>query len=265
VLEENASRLVDGLEADSTDLGDALGTTLTLAKSHCLLDPEAARLPTWESWVTAMQVGSAVFAAAVASEEHVGCRIADKDRMLRATGPQPYVNAGAWLAAFYLAVVCRERDRITALCRVPVSLLRESGSRYDEFQYAWIDTLQTYWLGGADLGAKLVAAVDGTDPAAAAVADPETAAKLLYPPMELFHRFVRQDHAGFNRALTDALQGHKGYWSEESRALQSTGLVALAPLAMTCFAYDAGFPIEVKSEYLPIALVERSWVGEFPT
>lgn len=265
VLTENASRLIEKLEADSSRLGDALRTTLTLAKSHCLLDSEAAQLPTWESWVNAMQVGSAVFATAVTTEEYVGCRIADKDRVLRATGPQPYVNAGSWLTAFYLAVVCREKGRITDLCRVPVRLLRESGAQYDEFEYAWIDTLQTCWLGGADLGAKLVAAVDGTDPTAIAVADPEVVAKLLYPPMELLHRFVRQDHDGFNRALNDALQWHKEYWSEESRALQSTGLVSLAPLAVACFAYDAGFPIDVESDYLPIALVERSWVGEFPT
>jgi hypothetical protein len=265
VLHENASRRIEGLEGDSRRLGDLLRTTLTLAKSHCLLDSEAAQLPTWESWVNAMQVGSAVFAAAVTTEENVTCRIADKDRVLQATSPQPYVNAGAWLTAFCLAVVCRERDRITALCQVPGSLLRESGSRYDEFEYAWIDTLQTYWLGGDDLGEKLVAAVDGTDPAAVAVADPEVVAKLLYPPMELFHRFIRRDHAGFNRALAEALQWHKDYWSEESRALQSTGLVALTPLAIACFAHDSGFPIEVESEYLPIALLERSWVGEFPT
>ncbi|WP_369391647.1 immunity 49 family protein [Streptomyces sp. CG1] len=265
VLTENASRAIERLETNSSSLGDALRTTLTLAKSHCLLDSEAAQLPTWEAWVNAMQVGSAVFATALTTEGHVSCRIADKDRTLQATGPQPYVNAGAWLTAFYLALVCREKDRITALCRVPMSLLLESGARYDEFEYAWIDALQTCWLGGADLGAKLVAAVDGTEPAAIAVADPEVVAKLLYPPMELLHRFVRRDHAGFNRALSDALQWHKEYWGEESRALQSTGLVALAPLALACLAHDAGFPIEVESEYLPIALLERSWLGEFPT
>lgn len=47
--------------------------------------------------------------------------------------------------------------------------------------------------------------------------------------------------------------------------VQSTGLIALAPLAIACLAYDAGFRIEVESGYLPIALLERSWAGEFPT
>ncbi|SCK60300.1 Immunity protein 49 [Streptomyces sp. SceaMP-e96] len=107
------------------------------------------------------------------------------------------MHPNAWLTAFYLAVVCRERDRITALCQVPLSLLRENGSGFDEYHYAWIDTLQAYWLGGPDLVPKLVAAVDGTDPAVAT--DPETAGKLMYSPMAMFHRIIRKDHAGGRR------------------------------------------------------------------
>ncbi|MEU7066505.1 Imm49 family immunity protein [Streptomyces sp. NPDC046161] len=71
-----------------------------------------------------------MFAAATATSDHVRYRIAHKDRTLAATGPQQYVTPGTWLTAFYLAVVCRERDRITALCRVPLSLLRENRSHF---------------------------------------------------------------------------------------------------------------------------------------
>ncbi|KOG32993.1 immunity 49 family protein [Streptomyces resistomycificus] len=263
MLQENALELIDGLEERSTRLGDAQRLTLTLAQSRCLLDPRGAIFPTWDAWVNAMQVGSAVFAAATTSEERVQCRIAHKDRTLHATGPQWYVTPGAWISAFYLAVVCRERDRITALCQVPLSLLRENGERFEGYHYAWIETLQTYWLGGQDLVPKLVAAVHGTEPES--VADPETVGKLLYPPTEMFHRFIRKDNAGFNRALANALQWHKEYWTEESRAFQASGFVALAPLAIACMAHDAGIPVEVESDYLPATLVGRNWCGEFPT
>lgn len=124
-------------------------------------------------------------------------------------------------------------------------------------------TLQTYWRGGPDLGSKLVAAIDGTDPEVAT--DPEMAGRLLYPPMEMFHRFLRKDHTAFHKALANAVQWHKEYWTEESRAFQASGLVALGPLAVACFAHDAGFPIEVESEYLPATLLGRNWLGEFPT
>ncbi|MEU5715720.1 immunity 49 family protein [Streptomyces sp. NPDC020403] len=263
VLQASAQKLIDGLETDSTDLGRAQRTTLTLAQSHCLLDPRASIFPTWDAWVTAMQVSSAVFAAATTPLEHVQCRIAHEDRTLQATGPQSYVTPGAWITAFYLAVVCREKARITALCHVPLALLRENGSNFDAYHYNWISTLQAYWLGSPDLGEKLVAAVDGTDPETAS--DPETAGKLMYPPMEMFHRFLRKDHAGFTQALTTALQWHKDYWTEESRMYQAPGLVALAPLAMACIAHDANIPIEVESEYLPATLLGRNWCGEFPT
>ncbi|SDG14115.1 Immunity protein 49 [Streptomyces griseoaurantiacus] len=263
VLQENAQQLIDGLEEGFTNPGDALSTTLTLAEAHCLMDPRAAIFPTWDAWVNAMQIGSALFAAATTAESHVRCRIAHKDRTLPAGGSQWYVNPSTWLDAFYLAVVCREKDRITALCHVPMSLLRENGSRFEEHHYAWIETLRSYWLGGQDLVQKLVSSIDGTDPQL--VADPETVSKLLYPPMEMFHRFIRKDHTGFNQALTNALVLHREYWTEEDRAYQISGLVALAPLAMVCMAYDAGIPIEIESDYLPAVLIKRNWCGEFPT
>ncbi|MER6250007.1 immunity 49 family protein [Streptomyces sp. NPDC001584] len=264
VLQQSAEGWIGRLEGRSTALGEALDTALTLAKAHCLMDPRGAIFPTWDAWVNAMQIGSAVFAAATTTEEQVQCRIAHEDRTLQATGLQPYVTPGSWLTAFYLAVVCRERDRITALCQVPLSLLREHGSGFDEFEFAWIDTLQTYWLGGDGLGQKLVAAIDGTDPEAVRSGQ-EVVGKLLYPPMEMFHRIVRGDNDGFNRALAAALQWHREYWSEEERAGLVSGLVALGPLAMTCFAHDAGITIEVESDYLPAVLVTRNWCGEFPT
>ncbi|MFC8711532.1 immunity 49 family protein [Streptomyces sp. NPDC057197] len=215
--------MASGLAEDPTDLGDAQQTALILAMSRCLLDPRASSFPTWDAWVTAMQLGSAVFAAATTTEDVVRCRIAHEERTLKATGAQWYVTPGAW-----------------------------------------IETLQTYWLGGQGLVQKLVTAVDATDPQV--VADPETVNRLLYPPMEMFHRFVRGgDREDFNLALAQALQWHKEYWSEESRAAQTSGFVALAPLAVACIAHDAGIPIEVDSEYLPLALLGRNWCGEFAT
>ncbi|WP_435228788.1 immunity 49 family protein [Streptomyces sp. Tue6028] len=68
------------------------------------------------------------------------------------------------------------------------------------------------------------------------------------------------------RSLTQALTWHKQYWTgDEARSLSSDGLVALGPLAIACMAYDNGFPIEVESEYLPKALLQRNWVGEYAT
>jgi hypothetical protein len=61
-------------------------------------------------------------------------------------------------------------------------------------------------------------------------------------------------------------EGRLAYWTiDEKRAADPAGHLALAPLAITCLAYDAGFPIEVESGYLPHHLLTRGWLGEFPT
>ncbi|MGW2256160.1 immunity 49 family protein [Kitasatospora sp. NPDC001660] len=263
MLQEDVERRLEKAETNGALLGDVLGTTLRIAGGRSLLDPQASIFPTWDAWVTAMQVGSAVFATATTTEDHVVCRIAHKDRTFPATGGHRHVNPGTWLTAFYLAAACRERERLTALSKVPIPLLRENGSAFPEYYYIWIDTLQTYWQGGSGLGDKLVAAINATDPET--VADPVPVQHLIYPPMEMLHRILRDDREGFGRALTNAVEWHKRYWSEESRETQLAGAVAIAPLAMACFAHDAGFPIEVESEYLPKALIGRNWCGEFPT
>jgi hypothetical protein len=155
---------------------------------------------------------------------------------------------------------------MTELAQVPVSLLRESGAEYDEYIYAWVDTLQTWWLRSGEIGDKLVKAMNGTDPEHLQIADAELMLKILYPPINLFYRYVVRDQEAFNAELATALQWHKEYWTEDDgRIIDAGGWVALELLAMACLAYDAGFPVEVDSEYLPKHLLERSWVGEFDT
>ncbi|MGW1658782.1 immunity 49 family protein [Streptomyces atratus] len=75
---------------------------------------------------------------------------------------------------------------------------------------------------------------------------------------------MRNDAAGFNEALNDALRRHKEYWTaDEDRTQNIEGVVAIAPLAVACLAKANGIPIEVESGYLPSALLDFAWRGEF--
>ncbi|MFJ4468966.1 immunity 49 family protein [Streptomyces sp. NPDC089424] len=263
-LAETANWILDEF-ADSPVLRpQALSTGLTLAQQHCAVDPRAVKFETWEAWVTAMQTGSALFAAATASEgSTVTCRIKEQERTLPATGPESHLNAGTWVTCFYLAMICRDNDRLRRLAEVPVSLLRESGAVFDEYIYSWVEALQSFWLGRQDVGDKLVAAVDGTGPQALRYADADLMAQILYPPLMLLYRVIRRDSTEFNKALADALRAHKAYWTADAdRAASADGLVALGPLAMACLARDQGIAVEVESEYLPQALLEYRWIGE---
>ncbi|MGX7674240.1 immunity 49 family protein [Plantactinospora sp. DSM 117369] len=246
----------------------ALNSWLSLAQQHCAMDPEAAKFETWEAWVTAMQIGSALFAAATAPKgTSVAVRIREQERILPAIGPESHLNAGTWVTAFYLAMVCRENERLKQLAQVPVSVLRDSGAPFGDYMYSWVDTLQSFWLGRQDVGGKLVAAVDGTAPEALSrYADAERVSKILRPSLVVFYRYLRQDREQFNTALRDALRRHREYWTaNEGRAVNSDGLVALGPLAMACLARDQGISVEVESEYLPKALLEYAWMGEIDT
>ncbi|MFD7813291.1 immunity 49 family protein [Streptomyces sp. NPDC059785] len=245
----------------------ALSTALALANARCEVDPDASQFETWEAWVTAMQVGSAWFAMASRPEgSTVTCRIKEKDRQLPTTGPQPHVNAGSWVTAFYLALVCRDVERLNELARVPVSLLRESGATLDEYIYSWVETLQSFWLGRDDVATHLTAAVDGTGPDSARYADQNEMSLILYPPIILFYRVLRADPAEFNEALVDALNWHKTYWTwDDDRQISNRGFVALGPLAIACLAKERGLPVEVESEYLPKALLDFAWRGEIDT
>lgn len=265
---EGARDVVQRVETLEFDRFDALELTLAAAKWRCLTDPGAAEFPTWEAWVTAMQTGSALFAAGMAAEGPVPCRIGSMGevRNLPATGPQDYLHAGSWLTSYYLAVICRETERAHRLAQVPVSFLRASGADFDEYVYPWVETLQHAGFQRPEMWDTLVEAVDGTDPESARVASRELMLKILYPPIELFHRYRRGQAEEFNKALTDALTWHREYWTaDETRALSGDGLVALGPLAIACMAYDAGMPVKVESEYLPKHLLQRSWVGEYDT
>ncbi|MGW7364314.1 immunity 49 family protein [Streptomyces sp. NPDC054841] len=263
-----AQEAIEGIEVSEDDRYDALTFSLSAAKWHCLRDPVAGDLETWESWVLAMQVGSALFAAGTAPEGPVASRVGtlDEVRKLPATGPQDYLHAGSWLTSFYLALICRENERAQHLAQVPVSFLRASGAEFDEYVYAWIETLQNFWFGRSETWDTLVAAVNGTDPQHARIAGTDLMLKILYPPLELFQLYLRRENQAFNDSLVTALTWHKEYWTtDEARALSGDGLVALAPLAIACMAYDADMPIEVESEYLPKHLLRRTWVGEFDT
>ncbi|WP_238153676.1 immunity 49 family protein [Streptomyces xinghaiensis] len=267
VLTEGAEEVLAELEEHPSVFNSALSSAMVVAQVRCAGDPRAAKLETWEAWTAAMQVGSAMFAAAVAPEgSSVECRIAHKMRSIPATGPRYYTHPGNWIAAYWLAVIGRDQERVTALCNVPLGLLRRPEVQFDEYIYHWVDTLQTGWLKRPGMQEKLVAAMQGTDPEHLVVGDRELTLKILYPPINLFYRYLRQDYDAFNAELAKALEWHKEYWTaDEDRSANIEGFVAVGPLAITCLAYDAGFPIEVESEYLPKHLVQRTWIGEFDT
>ncbi len=138
------------------------------------------------------------------------------------------------------------------------------GGRLDEYAYAWVETLQSFWLRRDDLRTHLVRAVNLCVPEQARTLDGDEVAKLCRPPIMMLYRYLRGDVTGFNESLADALRQHKEYWTaDEDRKLIIHGVVAIGPLAIACLAKANGLPVEVESGYLPEALLDFAWRGEF--
>ncbi|MGW0394932.1 immunity 49 family protein [Streptomyces sp. NPDC003042] len=266
VLSEGVVWALEDLQEAPEAIADAMSDALLLAQERSVPDPAAAWLETWEAWVVAMQCGSAMFAAAATTDESVECLIHHEMRSLPASGPRSWAHAGTWINVFFLSVICGDKARLDALCEIPPSLLQASGAEFDPYVRPWMETLRSYWLTRPDLGDQLLQAAEGLAPGAAPIAGPEMTTKILWPVVDLFHRFATADHDQFNRSLANALTLHKQYWTaDEDRTRDARGLVAIGPLAMACLAHDAGFPVDVESEYLPKHLLKRTWVGEFTT
>jgi hypothetical protein len=262
-LSRAAAELTARLPQSPGVFGDAFAASLALSHARCASDPDGSALETWEAWVGAMQVGSALFATTTARESSVNCRIGHDAVTLPVTGPAPYADGRAWLNAFYLAVVCRERDRMTQLCHVPLDDLRRAAPM-DEYVFHWIDTLQTYWLRHPmdDVVQKLLATMNTSHPDVATRTPADFLNLVDYQPVALFHRLVTGDHDAFAEALTQALAHHERYWDDSTRPHSR---VALGPLALACLAFDSEFPVDSTSPYLPKHLLDRAWYGEFDT
>ncbi|MFI5769903.1 immunity 49 family protein [Streptomyces sp. NPDC051658] len=266
-LDDHLGRGIDRLEETTEVIQSTFDAAVLSLRAHCVVDPRAAAAETWEAAVNAMQLGSAFFTVTGMSEETVECRINRKLRTLpAAVKPRSSADAGNWLSAFWLAVICREQQRMTQLCEIPLERLRAPEGAYDEYIYHWVDALQTYWLRRPGLVEKLTAAIEMSEPSVARIAPPDLLQGQLYPPINLFYHFVTRDTEGFTPALIETLKLHQAYWTlTEERTTDINGSITLGPLAIACLAYDGKFPIGVESDYLPKHLLQHTWLGEFPT
>ncbi|WP_052680521.1 immunity 49 family protein [Streptomyces sp. NRRL F-4428] len=224
VLGEGVMWALENLQEAPEAIADAMSDALLLAQERSVPDPAARWLETWEAWVIAMQAGSAMFAVAATTSESVECLVHHEMRLLPASGPRSWVNAGTWINVFYLSVICGDKARLDALCEIESSLLQASGAEFDAYIHPWLEALRSYWLSSPDLGDHLLQAAQGLAPEAAQISGPETTMKILWPVVDLFHRFVIGDHDQFNLSLANALTLHKQYWTgDEGRARDARG------------------------------------------
>ncbi|MDJ0463803.1 immunity 49 family protein [Streptomyces sp. H27-C3] len=247
------------LTESPSGLADTFSSALTLGLARCAADPQGAHIDTWDAWAVAVQLGSALFTGAQPQQCSLG---EDFLRQLPALAAEPPADAHAWLDALYLAVVCRQRDRISRLCQVPLQTLRQDDS-VDEYVLHWIDTLQTYFSESPvdDVVAKLLTTMQASMPENLTRAPKDFVNCVDYQPVALFHRLIARDPDAFAETLAEALADHGRYWGDSAAPRAQ---VALGPLAVASLAHDQGFPVVSKQPYLPLYLLNRERIETIP-
>jgi hypothetical protein len=266
-LERSIKRALDRVEEIPRRTSDLMSTAWMRFCYQAALDPKCDQGPTWEGFTLAMQAGSAVFASATAPAGSVAeCRLDIEVKRIPASGAQYWTGPGAWLRAFWLSVICRERDRTEMLCAIPVDFLRTSEPGHDPYVYEWVRSLQMFWRGEPGHADQFHLAAEGTDPDAVTVASHEFTYLLAFPPMKMFSYLLTGENDKFVEALYEAVNLHRTYWTkDEERLRKPEGFVALGPLAIASLAREMRVPFEIDTPYLPLNLLNAAWVGEFRT
>ncbi|MFD7365809.1 immunity 49 family protein [Nocardiopsis alba] len=255
--------------------GVAMETVGLEALTFLSMDSRASEITTWEAWTTWMQVAEAPFAMCALEPGQTTERLINqKIRTLRPIPLNHSCNAGGWLTAFFLAVTCRDEQRVASLCQISPEFIREAseaaGGGYDEYIYPWITALQDFILNRPTLGENLYQAMDLSRPKNTTINDAESLDSLVFPLMNSFYRFAQQDTAKFNEAMEQALRlFHAYYTADEERAENIYGTIPTHLFGIACLAYDLAqvvpdFDPDLVTPYFPKHILERSRHGEMP-
>lgn len=264
-----ATLLVEGTATADTHLDEVYRPVLeTLVAA-----PECNWLWGWESWVLATQYHHAVLRLGTSPRgTEFEWMVEHEERHLTSPGPLAGADVSTWTRAFYLALVGRDEMRVRDLASVPVERLREvEGSARPAYLYHWVSALQALVNGDDRLIAHLRSAMELSDPSQAGAGLSALELNLLvFPQLDLLRAFLGGEPEEFEQTLVRGLESFGDYHAREEgqedplAQVLPLGLLALASLAFDRVDHEPDYRMDVRSDYLPRALLERSWYKEFP-
>jgi hypothetical protein len=229
--------------------------SLEYAAQTLVLDPESPQV--WRWLRVGSQAAEAIFAGAMATGDHIEVRIGEGSptRVPSAVTPDLH-DVGNWTDGFLMATICREKEVVDSLCRVPIELLRRSTTRGLEHTYLFVQALQSYCRRGQDSAEWAQAALRATEDRSIPSPTLNTTRELSRPAIEVLLRLIGGRGELLNESLTRALELHREFWGRsEDKARDPSGYFSLRLTGLAALAHDAGIPITVESDYLPMALV----------
>ncbi|WP_241474730.1 immunity 49 family protein [Nocardiopsis xinjiangensis] len=243
------------------------------------MDPDVSERMTWEAWVAWMQASEALLTMGAAEPGESFERLMHHEvRTLKGEHPTSLYNVSTWLEALFLAMSCRDGDRVQALARIPVPVLREwsesEGAVRDEWVWPWAEAVQDFVLQRDSFAENLAEAMRLCEPENLELIEPEEVERLVLPPLRVLDRLAARDADGFNEQMYRGLLGFREHYTsepdeDESPRRNLEGAVPLSLFGLACVAYDLhqaepSFEPDLSSTYFPRKILERAWENEFP-
>lgn len=243
---ENLAHVPDNLGAAFDDAKALLGLRRALART----DEDA-----FEALQLIRDLGVALFQrAGVDRRDNVTLRIAGAD--YEVPGGNSYRNSGPrWGDAVGAAMTLRDEQALERLCAFDT---RFWGGSYDEYHDRYAQAIMAYVSGTGDWSERLAVA---TLLAENAEHFRERGRRLGVPIIALAGAVMAGDKGVFNQQLGDGLTWYRKLFNRKPDNADAGGVIPLRYLGWCARAHDAGFPIEVESDYIPAWMVR----GTFPS
>ncbi|WUA07936.1 immunity 49 family protein [Nocardia sp. NBC_01377] len=256
-LEKRADTILSGIVADQ----------LRAAGYASLLDTDGRTPEFQRSVVLALQAQTGLIRLSdLPPEGTSGLRLGPgaPDRPIHGIeGNAPSNTIAAYLIGLWLTIISRNSSIMEDMAWYPVDLTAAPTARFNKYMFLWAECWQALFRHRQVEVGRITAAMDATLRRNLEYPDEDYGTLIAYPAMNLLLHLVTRNTAEFNTTLEQALEDHAAFNSTPDRVATAHALVAWPLLAAVCQAADKGIPVEVESDYLPRALIDRDWAAPY--
>jgi hypothetical protein len=250
----------------------AIGLRPVTAASLVGVIDRSRRIPAYASWfakgsrllLDGCRVhGEACLAYALLASGEAGAEVSvmlegttvNVQRQPKVNAPMVIQSVGGWCAA----LGARDDATLDGLASISDALYRRAPASLDEYQYGLKRALFALRRDPAGVAEALA---QGRALWQRRKVAQEGAAAIDGKLFDVVDALARNDARAFNDALYEALLAHQVFWSQGTEYLNPLGWFALRHVGLACWAHDRGITVEVESDYLPRALIERRFSDE---
>ena len=248
---KNAGRRSKNVGSTFAALGASLGGGVKIG---------ADRVQMVQLIALAAEAGLAVFQLAASSpQDEVQVQLGGQSLLLPGVGAFGQSGPDGWMDAYCYARTIRDPELAASLVDLvgTVDDFRSfRGGASEEYNYRLVKAIaglhqgKSWWDGELELARQAAETprVNGWW------------SKKMLAWMDALHFLVQGEAAGFNEQLAECLERHRKYYEMKNHSHRLQGLYGVRAVGLAVLALEAGVPVEVRSDYMPLWLVS----GDLP-